>query len=285
MSLAFLKQPKFHFKPGPERGFFVMSYLSQELPRELKEFGKLFDSMVGRFGYNDIFYDFIDYQIACWLITGDKEVGERLEKKYEKNYPMIRELFVKLIHAHQNALHFSEWYDGLGIVYETITSKWKSSAMGQFFTPPSLVDLMTQITQGELEKGQRKLISDPACGSGRFLIASHAHAPGNYQCGQDLDPVCAKMTAINMLLHGCVGEVACMNCLTMDWYFAYEVNPHLTYYGFPSLRKVEKFEDSIFYADYQKFKAKPEKTAQNTEQIKVEIIEQKINKKGQYTLF
>lgn len=264
-----------------------MSYLSQELPKELKEFGKSFDSMVGRFGYTDIFYDFIDYQIACWLITGDKEVGDRLEKKYEKNYPIIRELFKKLIYAHQDALVFNHWFDGLGIIYETITSKWKSNAMGQFFTPPSLVDIMTQITQGKLAKGQGKLISDPACGSGRFLIASHAHAPGNYQCGQDLDPVCAKMSAINMLLHGCVGEVACMNTITMEWHFGYEINPHLTYHGFPSLRKVEKFEDSIFYVDFEKFKVKAVKTisVHNTEQRKVEIIEQKINKKGQFQLF
>lgn len=266
-----------------------MSYLAQELPKELKEFGQTFDSIVGRFGYTDIFYDFIDYQIACFLIRGDKEVGERLEKKYEKSYPIIRELFMKFLLSHQKALSFNSWYDALGIVYETITSKWKSSAMGQFFTPPSIVDLMTKITLGNIKNGEGKLISDPACGSGRFLIASHSEAPGNYQCGQDLDPVCAKMSAINMLLHGCVGEVSCMNTITMEWYFGYEINPHLTFYGFPSLRRIEKFEDSIFYVDYEKFKAQKDKPAAKPsatpEQMKVDIIEQKIGKKGQYELF
>ena len=266
-----------------------MSYLSQELPKELKEFGKTFDSLVGRFGYTDIFYDFIDYQIACWLITGDKELAERLEKKYENSYPLLRELFTQFLLSHQKAISLNNWYDVLGIVYETITSKWKSSAMGQFFTPPTIVDFMTSITLGNLEKGQGKLISDPACGSGRLLIASHAHAPGNYQCGQDLDPVCAKMSAINMLLHGCVGEVSCMNTISMEWRFGYEINPHLTFHGFQSLRKIEKFEDSIFYVDYQKIKVKKDKPnceiSFTPEQIKVNIIQEKIGKKGQFELF
>lgn len=261
-----------------------MSYLSQELPSELKEFGKIFDDLAYRVGYNDVFYDFVDYLIACFLITGDKELGNRLEKKYGKEYPKVRELFKQLLFAHNKALNFREWYDGLGIIYETITSKWKSSKMGQFFTPPSLVDLMTLLTMGD-NKDTGKLISDPACGSGRLLIASHAHKPGNYHCGQDLDQVCAKMSAINMVLHGCIGEVACMNTITMEWFFSYEINPHIMNFGFPSLRKVEKFEDSIFYVDYLKFRQPTTEKAKNSEREKIEIIEHKINKKGQYQLF
>jgi hypothetical protein len=89
---------------------------------------------------------------------------------------------------------------------------------------------------------------DPCCGSGRMLIASHAKAPGNFQFGADIDPICAKMSAINMLVHGCVGEISCMDSIAYEWRFGYKINTYLNSIGHPTLIKIEKFEDSYFYA-------------------------------------
>jgi type I restriction enzyme M protein len=223
--------------------------LKQDVSKELKPLAELMDLTAGRFGYNDIFTDWIDYMIACFRFDGDAELAERLKRKYEGQYPIFDKMLRTYLDIQKVQVNsFSEWYDGLGIIYETIASRWKSSAMGQFFTPPSIVDFMVMVNTSMAEIGTGKTVSDPTCGSGRLLIAHHAHCPGNFQYGQDLDPICAKMTAINMMLHGCVGEVACMNTLTMEWRFGYYINPYLNKFGSPQIVKVREYKDSIFYA-------------------------------------
>ena len=232
--------------------------LKQEVSKELKPLAELMDSMSG-YGYNDIFTDWIDYMIACFRFDGDAELAEQLKRKYEKQYPIFDEMLREYINVCNSEIGRKEWYDGLGIIYETIASRWKSSRMGQFFTPPSIVDLMVMINPSGEEIGTGKTVNDPTCGSGRLLIAHHAHCPGNFQYGQDLDPICAKMTAINMMIHGCRGEVACMNTLTMEWRFGFYINPYLHKFGSPQIVKVKEYQDSIFYAGGSVFEQKKEK--------------------------
>jgi type I restriction enzyme M protein len=222
--------------------------LKQEVPIELKEFAGIMDSAQGRFSYNDWFTDFVDYMTACFLTTGDPALANRLKDKYGNQYHIFDKLLMAYLEMMKKEnLVEGYWYDGFGIIYETITSRWKSSKMGQFFTPPSIVDLMTMFTEDDGEKQKGKTINDPTCGSGRMLIAHHVRNLGNYYYGQDLDPICTKMTALNMLLHGCIGEVACMDTLQMKWYFGYKINPYLMIAGIPCIKSVESWEQSAFY--------------------------------------
>lgn len=216
--------------------------------------GLLMDKLAYRNGsYTEVFADFLDYQIACFLVTGDKELAERLEKKYQKDYHYFDELLKEHLYCLDRCIGDDfKWFDALGAIYETISSKWKSSSMGQFFTPPTLVDMMSKLTLGDMKKGAGKRILDNCCGSGRMLIAAHASSPGNYQFGADLDPICTKMTAINMLLHGCVGEASCMDSLKYEWNFGYQVNSHLGWSKVPTLLKLNTFEDSYFYVTPKK---------------------------------
>lgn len=115
------------------------------------------------------------------------------------------------------------WYDALGEIYMYLNSRSKSSRLGQFFTPPELCDVVAQMTG--VEPG--KTILEPACGSGRMVLAMHAvHPSRDLRIAIDLDPMCTKMTAINFLLHGVKAEVACANTLDpSDWRFAYQTHP------------------------------------------------------------
>ena len=84
-------------------------------------------------------------------------------------------------------------------------------------------------------------MGDPTCGSGRLLLAYHAHNPGNYLVGEDISRTCCMMTVCNMLMHGCVGEVIHHDSLVPDsfldgWY----VNPFLTRTGIPCIRKMSE---------------------------------------------
>lgn len=76
---------------------------------------------------------------------------------------------------------------------------------GQFFTPESLCELMVQMKISPEESGKR--IFDPACGSGRTLLAAADIAPSNEFYGQDIDIRCVRMTAINLALRNLYGYV------------------------------------------------------------------------------
>lgn len=104
---------------------------------------------------------------------------------------------------------------------------------------------------------------DPACGSGRFLIAAHAKFPGNYCCGEDIDRTCALMTVCNFILHGVNGEVIWHDSLrpTKDYFYgAWRVRPRPELMGIPEVSKME-WEDTLCYAVWEsrRIKADPAK--------------------------
>ncbi len=236
--------------------------------------------------YSDVFSDNLDYMLACFLTTGDKERAEQLQKKYKGEYALFDQLLKEYIMCMNDVLGGNKsWYDGLGIIYETISSHWKSSALGQFFTPCALVDAMTFMTLGEDDQGFGKRVLDNCCGSGRMLISAHAHAPGNYQFGSDIDPICTKMTAINMMLHGCVGEVSCMDSLAYTWKFGYRINTHLNRVGVPTIEHIEKFEDSYFYVKDKECKVVEPPKPKERGKFEPAKMEPTILQNGQMSLF
>jgi hypothetical protein len=99
---------------------------------------------------------------------------------------------------------------------------------GQFFTPLPICKMMAQLT-GQGEVGAGRQMHDPACGSGRMLIAS-AEAAGplamaRLYTGMDLDDRCAKMAAINLALRGLCGWIVCGNSLSLELRTGYMVGP------------------------------------------------------------
>lgn len=180
-----------------------------------------------RYDVGDVFKDFIDYAVACFSYHGDKVLADQLKAKYGDDYPRLNEMLVAWIRIMDKRITDDvSWFDALGTLYEYLASRSKKSWLGQFFTPESICDLMTQISTFTSEEKTRQKVNDCACGSGRTLLSFNAHHPGNLLYGEDLDPICAKMTALNMAIHGCQGQVTCMDSICQDWKFCYEVNPY-----------------------------------------------------------
>ena len=184
---------------------------------------------LGEYKYDsaDVFRDFIDFTAAGFCIDGDPELAGRLKKKYGKDYQQLGNLQLAWMQVMDQ--HVSDapggWFDALGELYEYLASQSKKSWLGQFFTPQTLCDLMVRITADSEMATAGKRVNDSCCGSGRMLLAFNQAYPGNYVYGEDLDPICAKMTALNMAIHGCQGQVCCMNSITLkDWRFGYQVN-------------------------------------------------------------
>jgi type I restriction enzyme M protein len=220
---------------------------------ELRHFVKVLNSFRGYYYDYDIFSDFIDYATACLLWNGDPELAERLKSKYKDDYPRFREMYVALLSTMSDQLpEGPAWYDALGTLYEEISSRQKSSMLGQFFTPPEVCNFMAQINAPQERLERRIMVNDPAAGSGRTLLAFNAVYPGAYIIAQDLDPICTKMSAINMALHGIQGQSVNGDALNPDSYrFGFEVNSRLyTLGGFPHLHRIDR-EQSQAYIMWQ----------------------------------
>lgn len=157
-------------------------------------------------------------------------------------------IYVGLINEIKPLIDKHGWYDIFGHIYEDlIAGKSRKSNSGQFFTPPTLCDLMRNISVADEDNPIGKRINDPTCGSGRNLLSFHAQYPGNYHIGEDLDKTCCLMTVCNFIIHGINGEVIWHNTLAQDWKGGWRVNQYLNnpfskYNGIPHVRPMEESE-------------------------------------------
>ncbi|MEP3833096.1 N-6 DNA methylase [Rhodopirellula bahusiensis] len=94
---------------------------------------------------------------------------------------------------------------------------------GQFFTPDSVCNLMANLAVPADRTDEPRTITDPACGSGRQLLAVAKHQPHWDFTGRDVDHRCVQMTAINMGLNGLRGWAAWQNTLTLETQRVYKV--------------------------------------------------------------
>ena len=209
---------------------------------ELIEAIKLFDRLSHARNYYQVFSDFIDWLI--WQLLFPPTEVDPLENYSEEEKVHFKSIFkiiqeeckqrTSLWTRHPGDVnHLPCWYDPLGRVYQCITSKNKSSRMGQFFTPEPVVDMMVRMNIGQEQQPFVRVL-DPACGSGRMGLAASNHLMSRgiacWVTMNDLDQICTKMTAINMCLNGVVGEALCMNGLDLagnSYRFGYQVQPLL----------------------------------------------------------
>lgn len=233
---------------------------STDYPPQIREFGKEIQSFSHRYYDYDIFSDFIDFSVGCLLLKGDPPLADRLKEKYRDEYHKFEKLFLSMVQCvHRNLSIDRDWYDVLGTAYEVIAANSKRSGMGQFFTPKSVCDFMAKI-QAPDEAPSTMWVNDPACGSGRTLLAFYCLVPNSYLCADDLDQICTKMAAINMAIHGCRGQACNTNSLSPDdWKFGYEVNPYLlTFSGVPHLQPIQK-EQSYTWSMWETRRIRNEK--------------------------
>ena len=210
---------------------------TRDYPSDVRDFIKIINSFHGGYRDHEIFIDFIDYIIACLLINGDKDVAERLKEKYKKDYIRFNDMIICFFTTMKKQLDTHKWYDMIGRIYEEMAHNSTKSALGQFFTPPEICDMMAQVV---IDKDQEKFdLNEPACGSGRNILAANAVNHRGYYVAMDLDSICVKMCAINLAVHGIKGRVIQGDTLRYVFNYGYEVNryqysmcgiPHITYF-------------------------------------------------------
>jgi predicted RNA methylase len=85
--------------------------------------------------------------------------------------------------------------DALGDAHLRAVPAADRHAVGQYFTPFPLIELVLGLCA---VPGDRPTIVDPACGSGRFLMAARTRWPGARLAGWDIDPAAVSLAEDNV---------------------------------------------------------------------------------------
>lgn len=186
---------------------------SVDVPKELKNFNSLFHGFEG-LELSRVFDDFLTVTICAMARGTEEELYLQTIKPYKrKELDIFCQLFAELVLIYERETTENGIFDPLGIYYECLASNYKKSNFGQFFTPVSICKMLAQMV---IDDDFGKTINEPCCGSGRMILAANQVAKGNYYICQDLDPICCKMTAINLCFHKINAEIYCMDTLRMD---------------------------------------------------------------------
>ncbi len=213
-----------------------------------------------RFSLPRVFDDFLTMSIAACTQNIATHLSyyeaEYLETiGYYKDSELRHEFpnaFAYLIEAMEAQVGAQSGNDILGDFFEQHISHGHN---GQFFTPPAICQLMASILHtgntNEEAMAERKplRILDPACGSGRMLLAAQkVYGTGHEYYGIDIDRICVKMTALNLFLNGIWNsEVMCANALiSTDFVIAY----HISFIPL-GIFKIEEKEKSILWQSRQ----------------------------------
>jgi type I restriction enzyme M protein len=200
---------------------------AQDCPKYLRKFNETFNRLDSRSSYQ-VWDDFLSLSVAGLAYGEEQETINKILGNYtEKERPIVWQLFVDMMGVYKEIRIKSSWQDPLGDYYEVLSSKGDKQSFGQFFTANCVSDMMAMITvAGAQPVG--KTFFDPACGSGRLLLAINARYPENFVFGCDLDRTCVKMTALNLCLQGARGEVCWKDALDdNDHRQVYLINPPL----------------------------------------------------------
>lgn len=197
---------------------------------------KLMNDFCRSKGYdtNQVFTDFLDYLIWLFNPAGGKIDGWKYSSDESKKFFEMAGTYLKIMAQQTQELG---WYDAFGDLFMALHPS--GNGKGQFFTPPSVCNMVAACNMrgANLEEyetrtpfGKRICINDPAAGSSRLILAGNkvllemmkndlhyddikiaANRP--YLVAEDLDYNCVKMSAINIMVHGCFGEAVCHDTL------------------------------------------------------------------------
>lgn len=167
----------------------------------------------------------------------------------EKDNQAFADFMVTYFAYQQEQVATKFWFDAWGDMFMELSGKFKSFR-GQFFTPAAVADLCAKMSVPQ-HQSDRPVINDCACGSARMLLAANqlAFEKGStqpYLIGEDIDGMCCKMAAVNMAVHGCLGEVVRHDSLRHpdELSYGYIINETLQAgLSFPSIRRSEDKSD------------------------------------------
>lgn len=206
------------------------------MKNKLQNFETIMDGLARRHSIHKVFSDFLTLCICAFSFGKMEDEYFKTIRKYEKPYAYsfseaLAALLIEMTGPDGNGL-----VDVLGKYFEENLSHGRN---GQFFTPQPVCDMLARMQP--TKPGKR--ILDPACGSGRMLMAAAKLNRFSLFYGADVDATCTKMATINLCLNGMFGEVAWMNSLTNQYFGGWKIYPGEK--GCPTIREIPEEESYI----------------------------------------
>lgn len=248
-----------------------------------------FDSLALKHSYYNVFDHYLDTIINGFCFNYDQNIMEHIRNRYSQNERYVfGEMLIIWIKIMDIKISVgNDFFDWFGYYYEK-NAMSKQHGFAQYFTPEEICKMMVMLLMDKGTDNQK--IYEPTCGSGRLNLASHAVNNKMYHVANDLDYTCAKMSALNFMVHGIKGIVTCDDGLLPKSKFrgAFIINERFA----PSIRFISDANEAYFYINtrvgvpaVQKTKSLiTQKNEINTEFL-TEQYQIKADKKGQLTLF
>lgn len=185
----------------------------------MKRFNDIFMQLATRTDISVVWNDFLTYSIQ--MLSGSEI--ELLYQYTERELQLFGHLFNYWQELTKQLIEKHGYYDFCGVFYEKyILASEKSSNKGQFFTPQTICDLLTYTCPTN-----KKVVYDPACGSGRMGLSYYQVNPNFQFIGEDLDETACKMTVLNMYSHMINGSVNWINTLTREHHCTWIIEDEL----------------------------------------------------------
>lgn len=172
---------------------------------------------IHRCGYSmgDIFRDWLELMVTANLrddesylkVMGRYEQHNKKREHGKRPADYFANAYGELIKAMQN-----KYEDYLGELYQEHISFGEN---GQFFTPEELCKTLADMTCHNLQPGQK--VCDPACGSGRTLLAATRICDKAMFYGIDVDLRCCHIAVLNMLHRNVDCIIIHGNSLTLEY--------------------------------------------------------------------
>jgi hypothetical protein len=200
------------------------------------KFSDIMSDLAIRHSMNSVFSDFLTLCICAFSLG-------RMEEKYLSVISRYSKSEAEKFSSALAALVIEMTGEGYGMVdvlgefFENNLSHGKN---GQFFSPQNICDLMAQVLYSP-KPGSH--IADPACGSGRMLMAMAKLNRNALYFGADIDETCAKMATLNLCLNHIFGEIVWMDSLSNKFYGGWVIEP--TIKGLPRIREITQKESYI----------------------------------------
>lgn len=203
---------------------------------ERKSFTENLNGLSQRYGVGTVFSDMLTMVICAFSMLKQEELYLKTIKPYKRTeLDSFGNAFAALVVEMTG--DGSGMVDVLGEYFMEFLSFGRN---GQFFTPMNICDMMARINNPVTDTSR---ILDPACGSGRMLMAMAKLNRYATFYGADCDSNCAKMAVINMCLNSMYGEVAWMDSISNKWYGGWKIER--TIHGIPCIRKISEGESYI----------------------------------------
>jgi len=182
---------------------------------EIKQLLTTFERYAYGNSLHNAFTELLDWTLLPFKKYNTNDEQNQALEKY-KSHPKVDQL-VKLITLIGDLSE--DFNDPIGELYMQAISNGHN---GQYFTPTPICNMISAMTINESLENSETIL-DPACGSGRMLLAAGKINRHFKFYGADLDSTCCKMALINMLLNSLKGEITHMNSLSNEFYTGYKV--------------------------------------------------------------